>query len=218
MVEHTDLSRIRSALRGEASAIASLVDDLTPVVQRRVARALLKSGRSRPAELRPEIEDMCQEVLSQLFADDGRLLRSWQPERGLPLPAFVGLIAQRQVLSLLRSRKRSPFSTTPMDPTAIEGHARGHGSDTQHQSEARQHLVLLSLGLQERLSPAGLEMFYRLYVWDQSAEEVSHETGQSVEAIYQWRSRIRKAALDVERELGAEPTALPRARQPESTT
>jgi DNA-directed RNA polymerase specialized sigma24 family protein len=215
MADHPDLSRIHSALRGDASAIASLVDDLSPVVQRRVARALLKSGRSRPAELRPEIEDMCQEVLSQLFADDGRLLRSWQPERGLPLPAFVGLIAQRQVLSLLRSRRRSPFSTTPMDPTSIEGHAAQSGStDTLHQSETRQHLLLLSLGLQERLSPAGLEMFYRLYVWDQSAEEVSHETGQSIESIYQWRSRIRKAALDVERGLGAEPPP----RQSETAT
>jgi RNA polymerase sigma-70 factor (ECF subfamily) len=215
MGEHPDSLRIRAALRGELDAIAGLVEDLTPVVQSRVARALLKSGRGNSARLRPEVEDACQEIMAQLFVDDGRLLLAWQPERGLSLGAFVGLIAQRQVLSLLRSRRRSPFSAEPTDPVLFDNDAGlGASSDTSGNSEAKEMLRLVSHRLEERLSPAGLEMFYRLYVWEQSPDEVSQETGLSVEAIYQWRSRIRKAAVDVQRELSNDgPAANPRPEE-----
>ena len=197
--------RIHAALRGEPDAIAGLVEDLAPIVQRRVARALLRSGRGSTAQLRPEIEDSCQEIMAQLFMDGGRLLLAWQPERGLTLGAFVGLIAQRQVLSLLRSRRRSPFSAEPTDPMLLDADASGRTSgNAQAGSEARELLQLVAHRLEERLSPAGLEMFYRLYVWDQSPDEVSQETGLSVEAIWQWRSRIRKAAIEVQRELSVE--------------
>ena len=207
---HPDIQRIQTALAGSAdpgsaTAIAELVDELSPVVQQRVARALLMGGRRSQGQLRAEVEDLCQEVLLALFANDGRVLRDWDPERGMSLKGFVGLVAQRQVLSLLRSRQRSPLSAVPTDPADLELQlGAGVGGHAELTSDARQTLERLSLGLRERLSAAGLEMFYRLYVWDQSLEEVRKETGLSVEALYQWRTRIRKAALEVQAELSVE--------------
>lgn len=205
MTGHPDLLRIQAALRGDPAAIAGLIEELAPVVQRRVARALLRTGLARSRELRPDVEDLCQEVFSQLFASGGRVLATWQPERGLSLAAFVGLVAQRQVSSLLRRRQDNPLSTKATDPGVLDlRSSEAEGQDAQRKTEAAQLLEQLALRLRERLSTAGLEMFYRLYVWEQSVEEVGKETGQSPESIYQWRSRIRKAALEVERELVAE--------------
>jgi DNA-directed RNA polymerase specialized sigma24 family protein len=209
VAEHPDVQRIQLALAGSAepgsaTAIGELVEELSPVVQQRVARALLMGGRRSQGQLRAEVEDLCQEVLLALFANDGRVLRDWDPERGLSLKGFVGLVAQRQVLSLLRSRQRSPLSTVPTDPVDLELQLGEGTGGAELSSDARQTLERLSLGLRERLSAAGLEMFYRLYVWEQSLEEVRKETGLSLEALYQWRTRIRKAALEVQAELSAE--------------
>jgi RNA polymerase sigma-70 factor (ECF subfamily) len=48
------------------------------------------------------VEDLSQEVFLTLFSRDAHVLRSWQAERGSSLESFVGLVAERQVLSFLR--------------------------------------------------------------------------------------------------------------------
>lgn len=96
---------VRRALAGDQTALTRLVAALTPVIQVRVARtllahrSLLASGRN----LRQEVEDQTQKVLLALFARDGHVLRFWLAERGLSLEKFVGLVAERQVLSFLRN-------------------------------------------------------------------------------------------------------------------
>ena len=87
---------------------------LTPVIQARVARTLL-AHRSRLAggrDVRQEVEDLSQDVFLALFDRDGHVLRSWEPERGLSLENFVGLVAERQVLSFLRSAGAIPGRRT----------------------------------------------------------------------------------------------------------
>jgi DNA-directed RNA polymerase specialized sigma24 family protein len=96
---------IRRALTGDPTALTELVAVLTPVIQARVARTLL-ARRHRLAcgrDVRQEVEDLSQDVFLTLFSRDSRVLRDWQPERGLSLESFVGLVAERQVLSFLRS-------------------------------------------------------------------------------------------------------------------
>jgi len=87
-------AQVAQALTGEEPALSDLVDRLTPVVQMRVGRCLL---RQRPPgmkrNVRQEVEDLTQEAFLMLFADDGKVLRSWNPQQGLSLPSFVGLVA-----------------------------------------------------------------------------------------------------------------------------
>jgi DNA-directed RNA polymerase specialized sigma24 family protein len=193
------LEHVRRALGGERMAIEALVRELSPVVQARVATALWRRGRAS----RQELEDLTQEVLMEIFTGDGRVLARWEPERGLSLASFVGLVAQRLVFSLLRSRKRSPFTQEPTDPGTIEASA---GSSRMHPPPedpvaAREFLELLLEGLHAALSPKGLEMFYRLYVWQEEPEHIARETGSTIEAIYQWRSRLKKEVAELEHSL-----------------
>ncbi len=63
-------------------------------------------GRGRDA--RQEVKDLTQHVLMILFAEEGRALLRWDPDGGASFANFVGLIAEREIASILRSRRRSP--------------------------------------------------------------------------------------------------------------
>lgn len=193
------LDQVKRALGGERAAIEALVLEVSPVVQARVAVALQRWGRSS----RQELEDLTQEILMDLFTGEGRVLASWQPERGLSLSSFVGLVAQRQVFSRLRSRRRSPFTQEPTDPGTLD--ASLDASREQPTPEgpiaARELLRLVFERVHAELSPKALEMFYRLYVWQQEPELVARETGSKLDAVYQWRSRLKKEVGEIEASL-----------------
>ena len=182
--------RVSSALAGDAAAVDWLVALLSPVIQRRVARALLRragGGRST----RQEVEDLTQEVFLALFDNGGNVLRSWEPDRGMSLSNFVGLVAEREVASILRSGRRSPWTE---DPTLSEELERA--SDDAPGPEARmvsqQILAALLDHVRATLSPKGLDLFERIYVREESVETVCSATGMSHHAVYAWRSRLGK--------------------------
>ncbi|MFZ5892798.1 MAG: hypothetical protein ACOY0T_17190 [Myxococcota bacterium] len=192
---------VRRALEGERAAVEALVRELSPVVQARVATALWRRGHAS----RQELEDLTQEVLMDVFAGETRVLASWEPERGLSLASFVGLVAQRSVASRLRSRRRSPFTHEPTDPGAMDiapDSARAAGAP-ESWAAARELLRLLLDRLHTDLSPKALEMFYRLYVWQEEPEVVARETGSKLDAVYQWRSRLKKEVTELEAKLSS---------------
>jgi len=197
---------IRRALAGEEPALTRLVQRLTPVIQSRVARGLLlrRTGRSEGRDIRQEVEDFTQEIFLFLFADDGKALRSWQPERGLSLLNFVGLVAERQTVSILRSGKRSPWKEEDMLPEDFARAAPDPGPEEI--TASREQLKLLLHRLAEELSPLGRHLFDLFFLRELPPEEVMRQTGLSPDAVYAWRSRLRKLArrLLAESETGLE--------------
>ncbi len=185
---------LQRALAGDEAALEGLVEQLTPVIQCRVARGLLRRrDRAAPGrDVRQEVEDLVQEVFLLLFADHGKVLRSWQRERGLSLANFVGLVAERQTASILRSGKRSPWQE---DPTLLEEMDEPiTGGGPEESTASREQLRLLWARLIEQLSPLGRHLFDLLFFQELSADEVVHRTGLSTDAIYAWRSRLRRLA------------------------
>ncbi|HEV7783734.1 MAG TPA: sigma-70 family RNA polymerase sigma factor [Thermoanaerobaculia bacterium] len=186
---------IRRALDGNPIAQNELVAMLTPVIHARVARTLLarRSSLAGGRSVREEVENLTQDVWVALFDRDGRVLRSWQPERGLSLPNFVGLVAERKVLSFLRNGRRNPrkeefsFTDDELDPEAPD-------SGPEEIAINREHLSLLHDRLREELSPLGWHLFDLLFIQELSQAEVQAATGLSADAVYQWRSRLRREA------------------------
>lgn len=178
-------------------ALGCLVGALTPVVQARVARKLLghrdRSGRLR--DVRQEVDDLSQEVFLALFQDDARILRSWQPGRGLSLENFVGLVAERQAVSILRSGRRTPWRE---DPTLADDLDRAAGGDDGESAEealiSRDTLGRLLDRLAEELSPLGRFLFDLLLVEETPVAEAITATGMSADALYAWRSRLKRTA------------------------
>jgi RNA polymerase sigma factor (sigma-70 family) len=187
---------LRRTLDGDRGAVPRLVAALTPIVQARVARTLLarralwSGGRS----VRQEVEDLSQEVFLALFVRDARVLRSWQPERGLSLPGFVGMIAERQALSFLRNGRRNPRQEIPYLDEEQESEQAADESGPEQVTASRECLGLLLDRLREELSPLGWRLFELLFVHEQSLAEVRVATGLSDDAVYAWRSRLRRQA------------------------
>ena len=198
----SDVELLALALSGERSATESLVAKLAPVVQARVGLALsrrLKQARGR--NLKQYVEDLVQEVFVALFEQDGRILRNWNPDRGLSLKSFVGLVAEREVGMLLRTSKRNPFTEDPCDAIDLEIGADANDLDRrvlpESEAESNELLDLLLDELERRLSPQGLFVFKILFVEECSNEEAAALSGLSLDALYAWKSRISRLARTV---------------------
>jgi RNA polymerase sigma-70 factor (ECF subfamily) len=192
---------LRLALSGDEAALERLVAVLTPVIQARVARCLLRRrmGPAAGRSVRQEVEDLTQEVFLQLFADGGRVMRTWEPERGLSLVNFVGLVAERQAVSLLRSGRRNPWNDEPTLPEELDAPAAGGGPEQA--TASREELRLLLHRLTEELSPLGRHLFELLFLQELTLGEVVARTGLSDDAVYAWRSRLRRLARRLQAEL-----------------
>jgi RNA polymerase sigma factor (sigma-70 family) len=189
---------VRRALAREQAALNRLVAKLTPVIQARVARTLM-ARRSRLAsghDLRQKVEDLSQEVFLALFEKDEKALRSWQSERGLSLENFVGLVAEREVLSFLRSGRRNPWKEDPF-LTEDEIDTAAPDSDPEEITASRELLSRLLDRLREELSPEGYWLFQLLFIEELSQTEVQEATGLSADAVYARRSRLRRKAQEL---------------------
>lgn len=194
--------RLELALGGDPGALRELTASLLPIVQARVVRALLRrSGQAAGRSVRQELEDLSHEVMLSLLADRGRVLRSWAPERGLSLQAFVGFVAEREVASLMRTARRNPWTE---DPTLAEGLERSDEGGFELRIESQQLLERLLDRLTEQLSPLGLQLFELLFIAQRTVPEVCTQTGMNRDAVYAWRSRLSRLARELCDELSGE--------------
>lgn len=187
-----DATLVERALDGDDDALRALIDKLTPIVQARVVRALgRRRDLSQSRDIRQEVEDMTQEVFGSLFAKGGRVLRTWDRSRGLSLYNFVGLVAEREVASILRTGIRNPWRDDPtLDDELAERAGAQQGPEDQIASREVLRVVLDHVRMQ--LSPLGMQMFQLLIVEGRDTQDVCEEVGMSADAVYAWRSRCAK--------------------------
>jgi RNA polymerase sigma factor (sigma-70 family) len=201
---------VREALGGDQAALTRLVALLTPVIQARVARTLLarRSHLGSDRNVRQEVEDLTQEIFLLLFLKGGQVLRSWEAGRGLSLKNFVGLVSERHVVSFLRSGRRNPWREEPSPAEDPDVAAADRGPEEV--TASREQLRLLLEGLRERLSPSGRHLFELLFIQELSLTETMASSGLSADAVYAWRSRLRRLARDLLAELSGK--AAPRRK------
>ena len=162
---------------------------LLPVIHARVARAVLRHGAaSVRANLRAEIEHLVQEICLSLFAQDCRILRSYSASRGVPLVGFVGLVARRRTISLLRRRFKDE---TPQPDEVL---ARAVLSLGVEESLIRRDLLMRAFTVvSDAQQPAGQAMLRLLFLEGLPVSVIEEKTGRSAAAIYQWRTRLGRA-------------------------
>jgi RNA polymerase sigma-70 factor (ECF subfamily) len=204
----TDSDLVQAALAGERAAVVRIVERLTPVIQARVARCVLRY-RSGSGHVRQDVEDLAQDVFMRLFEEGGRVLGAWDPERGASLENFVGLVAERHAISMLRTGKRNPWREEAMDDATLDA-APDAQPGPADEVAAADLMERLHDRLREHLSPLGMQLFGLLYVEERSVEDVCRTTRLSSDAVYAWRSRLRRTAQALYRELLSEARAAAR--------
>ncbi len=189
-LQNADSALVGRALERETGALRELVDRLAPVIQARVVRVLVWRQPTTGRDVRQEVEDLTQEVFLALFCREGRLLRTWRPERGLSLRNFVGLVAERLVQAILQAKRgRNPWVATPAAPETLARQVAA----PQQLDQLIDCFDLLDR-LLANLSMQGRAMFRRLVVEQKSVAQVCRETGMAANTVHAWHSRLRKLA------------------------
>jgi RNA polymerase sigma-70 factor (ECF subfamily) len=193
---------VDAAISGDRAAKRRLVQSLAPAIRMRVGRGLARRPASRGRNVGQEIDDLTQQVFVVIFSNDARALRAWDRSRGVPLVDYCRLLASREVASVLRSGRRSPWKETAVELDVLEREIGG-GSAMQLRIESIDELSQLVTHLRAILSPRALDMFRRLFIRDDSVAHICEATGMSPPSVYAWRSRLAKLAREVLRALNA---------------
>jgi len=205
---HPTSALIRRAVEGDRQAMRELVVEVTPVIRASVGWVLSRGRTPNRREPGQEVEDVTQTVLLALFSDRGHALLQWDPARGLDLAGFVAMLAKREAVSLLRSRRRSPWTE---DPTLQEDLDLNAVPRMGPESEAisRDMLTQLHEAVRERMSARGAQLFDLLFLKGMPTDEVCKVTRLSADAVYAWRSRLARQVREILAELGSGPSTFP---------
>jgi RNA polymerase sigma-70 factor, ECF subfamily len=196
---------VELTLAGDVQARRSFVTKLLPVVHARVARTILRRrGGQDPVALRERVADFSQDVFEHLFQKDARALRGWDPDRGLSVENYVGMIAEQRVAAALRTRRRNPWTEEPTCADHLAAVIPPQASPDR-QVMARQLLERLQHEVRASLTPRGQDLFERLVVDKQPVATVCEELGMSTAAVHAWSSRLKRRVRDVLETLGEEP-------------
>ena len=190
---------VARALDGDRQALQALVEHLIPVVQAEVGYALMRGATIESRDPRQEVRDFVQEIFVALLAKQGKVLRSWDPERGRSLDSFVRLVARRHVAATLRSGRRNPWVDKPVASDELDRDTNDEADPTRR-LESADRLDKLLDRLERRLDERGMLLFRMLYVEERGVEEVMEITDMTRDAVYAWRSRFRKLVTTLARE------------------
>jgi RNA polymerase sigma-70 factor (ECF subfamily) len=195
---------LERALDGDRSALHALFEELSPIIQARVVRVLLRKRGASNRDTRQEVMDLTQETFVALLEDGGRALRAWRHDGGLSLENFVGLFAERQALSILRTGRRSPWKDEPMESDALDARA-GAVEALAETVESRQLFSAVLDRLREELTPYMLNLFYALWVDELPVPTICERFATQPDAVYAARSRIAKRARAIAHDLEHDP-------------
>jgi RNA polymerase sigma factor (sigma-70 family) len=190
-----DPGQIHHACRGDRRALARLVGELLPVVKVEVVVALHRRAGAAGRDATQEVDDFVQDVLVYLLAQDGRVLRRWDPGRGRSLASFVRLVTRHRVARRLEGFRGNPWNTEATEDEQLEGlDFDGHDDDAFRQLASRERLARLLEHLRARLDERGLLLFRLIYVEQRPIPEVCETVAMSRAAVDQWSSRLRRWA------------------------
>jgi RNA polymerase sigma factor (sigma-70 family) len=164
-------------------------ETLVPIVRKVVGKLITRPGRVH------EREDLAQTVLLHLLGNGGRALATWNPQHGTPFAAYAACLARRAAISALRGRQRNHLSEVAHDPIELPESSEAH--ESEEQLAEREHARLLLVRARTALSPLGKRVFDVLFVEERDIDAASRELGMSEEALYTWRTRIRRHTRQV---------------------
>lgn len=194
-------ARIHEALDGDRAALSEVVRELLAIVKVETARLLHRWARSQRRDARQDVDDFAHEVVLYLLAERGKVLRTWDPERGT-LEAFVRMVARQRVSRTLLKHRGNPWSDEPTDFEELEPQLAP--DPAARVLESREFLRSLLARLRRELTERGLLLFHQIYIEERPIAEVAAEFGMTRQAIDAWNNRTRNLARRLASDLPAE--------------
>jgi RNA polymerase sigma factor (sigma-70 family) len=194
-------ARIHQALDGDRAALSQLVRELLAILKVEIARFLHRWARSQRRDAHQDVDDFAHDILLYLLAERGRVLRTWDPERGT-LVAFLRMIARQRVSRTLLRHRGNPWSDEPTEFTELEPQLEP--DPAARMLESREYLRSLLVRLRAELTERGLLLFHQIYIEERPIAEVATEFGMTRQAVDAWNNRTRNLARRLAADLPAE--------------
>ena len=187
------LDQLAASRPGDPSgpAVCQLVAWLAPVIQARVLRQLvLHRTGGTVGDLGAVTEEFVQLIFGKLFEREGRVLRVWSEEGGMSLRNWVGRFTVLRMRDVLRCQSRDPWreEAREIDPCHLR-----EVRTPEDEVAVRRRWALVREQVLEGLSDRGRSLFALIIEDQASTDEVREATGLSADAVFQWRSRLRRA-------------------------
>lgn len=187
------LVAVSDALAGPPERRRVLAAWLLAVVDREVRIVLRPIALRYRRDLRDVAEDLVQDILLALLHDDGRVLRTWDPARGMKLRSFVALVVRRYVYRRFRGFRGNPWASDPAAAEDLVAHLEdGIGAQPSLLADIEYRLQLDAiLGvLHGELNERDWRLFTRLFIEQHSPAAVGEEEGMSENSVHKWSSRF----------------------------
>lgn len=198
-----DVALIEAGLGRDRAAALALTERVGPYIRARVLRA--SRGRRLAGH---DPDDLIHEIWCRLLADDGHKLRMYDPERGKTLGGFVSMIAGQVIGDLVgrdMAQKRRPAGgfTGLDDAPQAAGGARPDETTAE-----RDELAAVWRHLDQTLPDRGRLVLKLLFVDGLAPDQIAEHIGLTSNAVYGWRHKIKKAALEFRRKSARAPAAV----------
>ena len=204
---------IRQALGSTRERLRELAVWLLACVDREVRITLRPIALRYRRDLRDVADDLVQDVMVVLLHDDGRVLRAWDPERGMQLRSFVALVVRRTIFRKFKGFRGNPWSSDPADGEDLVTRM-DDGIGTRPllfaDIEYRIQLDAVLSTLHSQLNEREWRLFTKLYVEQRSPADVGQEEGMKENSVHQWCSRFHRRVRQL---FAAPPTPATPARR-----
>lgn len=155
---------------------------LSPVLKSIAERWELRAGRAS----RESARDLAQIIATAFLENDRKILRAWDPERGVPAKAFFWLVGTRKLQDRCRKQKELLTPSGALPELTAEGDPETLLLCAARDAAVRDFVELVA-------TPDQLEIYRCVYERGLSLEESAVELNKSPDAIAAAHHRLKKA-------------------------
>ena len=199
---HRALNELRRSAFGQPSGpeVRALYEHLLPTIRRVVARACIRNGGlGQRADMVAFAEEQVQSIFEHLFERQAYRLCQWRPERGRrKLTGWVAMIAERRVLTAIRSLRRSE------GPSLSLVEVEDPGPTVDELVTSRQQLRRIRERVVPGLAERDRRIFGLLFDERQTPRQIADELGMKLNTVHKAMSRIRERIRRAEDDVGGE--------------
>lgn len=176
---------IQGTLKGDKQAADELIRLLTRVFERECSFAVHFAKGNRE-----DVQQLVHDLFVDLFADEAKALRRYDPEKGSSPEGYFRRFARFRCANWRRAQRfaRRAELLSPEDLTDLIDHAPQHEDVSDLGAALEQSETLRRIAAV--LTPEEFDLFQRRYLQFQSGAELSQHFGISQEALYKRLSRL----------------------------
>lgn len=183
-------NELQAVIRGERQAVRDFIREFGPMFRQVVRQRVVGAWRERE-------EDLLQDILTELFAHNARVLRAWDAQKGRALKTFLKVFAHQRTIDWLRRQRRSGRE----EPTEDAALLRRADADQDEPHEAPDWLEPLLTRFRSECSAEDQRIIELSYIDDLSVREIAVILNLTEANVYQRRHRIKLRMLKLKQEL-----------------